>query len=840
MKKIIKTLLVVMVLAIVISAFTGCAVLDKIQSLINPQCVHQGGTATCTEQAICDLCGEAYGETLAHTEEFIPAVAPTCTEAGSTYGKTCSVCATVIVAVKEVPAQGHYRDVLDAVAPTCTETGLTEGEWCPICEEIFTAQEEVPATGHTLVDVEGLAPTCTEAGYTAHQACACGHTEGKEEIAATGHTLVDVEGLAPTCEEAGYTAYKACACGHIEGKEEIAATGHTLVDVEALAPTCTEDGYSAHKACACGHTEGKEVVAAAHTLVYTRVLPTANGAGKTVIDCSACDNYEAIEFGEFSIMTEGTYVLNAADLAEVDLKGTTQGGKYNDGDVYVHNNVFAIHLAAKSKGVDGSGKTFPDVDATTLDKRINFASKTQIKDNGALLSGILFTTTETTTVKVWWVQGGDDNRQVALFDLEMNVVKVSEGESAKNEACYAEFTVPAGTYILGNTPNTNYIFKVEVVVAHVHDLKDVAEKAATCTVDGYTAHKACDCGYTEGKEVVTAKGHADENGDYKCDGCSTKMLPADGTTLTIKQALAVAGATGTTYTTQKYYITGTIKNVYNTQYGNMYIVDDEGNELCVYGLYSADGETRYDAMSYKPVAGDEVTVYTVLGMYNTTKQGKDAWLDDVVAHEHNYVAVVTDPGCLTVGYTTHTCSICLDSYKDTEVDALGHTTEAGDCERCGATIGGDAPVVGTLATFEFGANGSAAHVDPNNKFSGTKTYTENGYSLSFTSPTNVYDGGFDAKGNSCIKLGTSSKVGSFTITVPENVTEVIIYVAQYKSNTTKITVNGTAYTITTASNNGAYTPITVDTTTTKTINFATVSGGVRCMIDKIVFNGIAG
>ena len=419
----------------------------------------------------------------------------------------------------------------------------------------------------------------------------------------------------------------------------------------------------------------------------------------------------------------------------------------------------------------------------------------------------------------------------------MNVVAQTNSTAAKNETCYDEFTVPAGTYILGNTPNTNYIFKVEVVVAHVHDLKDVAEKAATCTADGYTAHKACDCGYTEGKEVVAAKGHADENGDYKCDGCSTKMLPADGTTLTIKQALAVAGVAGTSYTTQKYYITGTIKNVYNTQYGNMYIVDDEGNELCVYGLYSADGETRYDAMSYKPVAGDEVTVYTVLGMYGTTKQGKNAWLDDVVAHEHNYVAVVTDPGCLTAGYTTHTCSICTASYVDTEVDALGHTTENGTCERCGATIGGDAPVVGTLATFDFGANGSAAHVDGND-LGTSKSYTVGTYTLALNSMSKVYGPAYDAKGNSCIKLGTSSKVGSFSFTVPENVTEVVIYVAGYKAATsTNIKVNGVSYSVKTTSNNGDYTAITIDTTTTKTVTFTTVT--YRCLINSIVFNGYA-
>lgn len=39
---------------------------------------------------------------------------------------------------------------------------------------------------------------------------------------------------------------------------------------------------------------------------------------------------------------------------------------------------------------------------------------------------------------------------------------------------------------------------------------------------------------------------------------------------------------------------------------------------------------------------------------------------------HSYEAAVTDPGCETGGYTTHTCTACGDSYTDSETEALGH------------------------------------------------------------------------------------------------------------------------------------------------------------------------
>ena len=139
----------------------------------------------------------------------------------------------------------------------------------------------------------------------------------------------------------------------------------------------------------------------------------------------------------------------------------------------------------------------------------------------------------------------------------------------------------------------------------------------------------------------------------------------------------------------------------------------------------------------------------------------------------------------------------------------------------------------TTITFELGENGTASHYDGSSKT--TYEETDGDYTLSLTGGTNMYTGARDAKGNSCIKLGTSSKTASFSFTVPDDVTSVIIAVAQYKTNTTKIQVNDTAYTITTASDNGEYTAVEVDTSTTKTVVFETVSGGVRAMVNTITY-----
>ena len=143
MKNIIKTLLLVMTLALVLVAFAGCE---------EQACQHTGGEATCTEKAICELCGEAYGPAPAHKTGFVPG--------------------------------------LDA---TCTEGGYTASSYCIVCGEVFVPVTDIEATGHKMADVNGLEATCSKPGYTAYKECeVCGAIEGKEEIPTLAHTMKDV------------------------------------------------------------------------------------------------------------------------------------------------------------------------------------------------------------------------------------------------------------------------------------------------------------------------------------------------------------------------------------------------------------------------------------------------------------------------------------------------------------------------------------------------------------------------------------------------------------------------------------------------------------------------
>ena len=96
-----------------------------------------GGTATCSAKAVCEVCGEEYGEKDSnnHDLEQHEAQAPTCTEIGWDAYETCSRCD--YTTRKELPALNHdYQAV--TVAPTCETDGYTVFT-CSRCKDSYTA-----------------------------------------------------------------------------------------------------------------------------------------------------------------------------------------------------------------------------------------------------------------------------------------------------------------------------------------------------------------------------------------------------------------------------------------------------------------------------------------------------------------------------------------------------------------------------------------------------------------------------------------------------------------------------------------------------------------------------
>ena len=210
---------------------TTCSeVLDK--------AAHSGGTATCSEQAACEACGQKYGATTAHdyqwqhdnTEHWkackdcstidestranhtfggwVTEKDPTCTATG-TKKHTCTACDYSETGV--IDKKAHTPEHHDRVEPTCTATGSIEYWQCSVCNKKFSNADctsevtdvTLPMAAHTLTKTDAKAATCTEAGNAEYWTCSVckrlfSDSEGKNEITAasvvipaTGHTADD-------------------------------------------------------------------------------------------------------------------------------------------------------------------------------------------------------------------------------------------------------------------------------------------------------------------------------------------------------------------------------------------------------------------------------------------------------------------------------------------------------------------------------------------------------------------------------------------------------------------------------------------------------------------------
>ena len=206
------------------------------------------------------------------------------------------------------------------------------------------------------------------------------------------------------------------------------------------------------------------------------------------------------------------FVFEAQDLEAAAAGSFTDGQKVLVGT----NDYFTLIMSAKTK-IDSSNKTWSD--EYTSGQRLNFGGATAWGTSQATVTkqGIMFTTSDAATIKVWWVCGGDGDRYVAIWDSTGKVVSATT-VAANGDIRLDTLGVPAaGVYYLSNPVNNNYIFKVEVTEGEAPAHEHVWSKA-TCT----EAQK-CYCGETQGE----APGHTEVT-DAAVDPTCTEAGKTEG------------------------------------------------------------------------------------------------------------------------------------------------------------------------------------------------------------------------------------------------------------------------------------------------------------------------
>ena len=211
----------------------------------------------------CTECSYRQTETipqLDHTHvygEWIEEVAPTCTQSGTKGHYTCKCGLNFDNEHREISdlvieQRGHTSVIDEAVEATCTTAGKTAGKHCSVCNEVLEEQKEVSALGHDYKAAEGgKAPTCTEDGYGKLVCSRCGDEKQGEVIPALGHNFATEW----TDDETNH--WHVCTvCG--EKSEEAA---HSYEWEITTPPTEETEGEKKEKCTVCGHFGATETIA---------------------------------------------------------------------------------------------------------------------------------------------------------------------------------------------------------------------------------------------------------------------------------------------------------------------------------------------------------------------------------------------------------------------------------------------------------------------------------------------------------------------------------------------------------------------------------------------------
>ena len=259
---------------------------------------HTGGTATCTERAVCEVCNQPYGEPPAHTGGTGTF---TCTT-----GKICEKCGV------EYGILGHawywWGEWISAGNGThtrrCTRCSTVETEDCIGGTATCNAKAVCVKCGKPYGD---LAPhqlktfkrpaTCQQEGleYTRCTAEGC-NFRTPDIITPKQHILKKAREFTrkPTCTKPGWNSYYLCTtCTTYSETDWVEKLGHDPILHEAKAPTCTEKGWSAYETCSrCNHTTYVELPALKHDLVrHDAKAATCTEIGWDAYDtCSRCDH----------------------------------------------------------------------------------------------------------------------------------------------------------------------------------------------------------------------------------------------------------------------------------------------------------------------------------------------------------------------------------------------------------------------------------------------------------------------------------------------------------------------------------------------------------------------
>lgn len=267
----------------------------------------------CSTYVVSD--GKWTPENPSHTEVLVPAVEPTCTEAGKTEGSYCSACNTVIKQQETVPALGH-----------------SYGDWTIVDD---TNHSKICACGDTITATHGwdagvitISATHTATGVKTYTCAECKATKTEEIEKLAGHTY----GEWAKVDDSNHS--KSCVCG------DVITEGHNWdAGVVTTPANCKESGVKTFTCSECNgtKTEVTPIVIDGHTFVGLK--------------CSVCGCEKIVTSTTYMINDE-SLVINTSLISEVSSDSIViivtyaEGGRVRDVSMTLADTLEEVTLSA--------------------------------------------------------------------------------------------------------------------------------------------------------------------------------------------------------------------------------------------------------------------------------------------------------------------------------------------------------------------------------------------------------------------------------------------------------------------------------------------------------------
>ena len=573
---------------------------------------HHGGSATCTTKAVCEDCGESYGELLAHTydqkvvkDTYLKSAATHSAKATYFYSCTCGEKGTETFEVGETVAHSKaesWSSDANNHWKACTAEG---------CEDI-----KLDSEAHKLVEKVDAAFLKSEATHSAkavyYKSCeTCGYksTETFENGEVVAHTpsaewTTNETNHWHTCTTTGCESVKLDDAAHNYDQKVMTET------YKASAATCTAN-ETYYFSCVCG-VKGTTTFEKEETMLqhdYNTAEFEADGTNHwhKCNDCTATttpEQHTIVEEGNVEKCSVCGYVAHTHVWAEELTKGET-----------THWYACTVNNCLEKK----------DEEAHTYE-----AQGTTVKQQQSCTSPELIAMTcdcgaehETETWQTKPALGHDESGKWLTDTTNENHYKI-----CGNQNCGAE--ILKGAHEEETAATCHSLAVCGVCNKQYGTMKDHTFGQEFVTNEFGHWHE---CSAAECDEKSGYANHTFNPKDNKCTGCGEVLTPTYATK-TIAELAAL-----TAKETTVYKVTGVVNGIYGPEYGNFYLIDPEtGAEILVYGLagidkdlmkckisntglitsdYSSSGK-NFEATGVKD--GDKITILATVGYYSNKSQ----------------------------------------------------------------------------------------------------------------------------------------------------------------------------------------------------------------------------